>query len=231
MKVGKTEERLYTESVVLVEIYEWAVISKPLGLNKKKHSRQQQRGNTSATFCSKSAAPCHHKGTSLHVTPPRKGRLISPKMSFLISSLLTLVSLHLSMHPQWAGLRHEKRTQVKETWMQFKRLEMQPICIKNHLIQRFNCETFEGSCCVTTDHIWTSSGFSFWFNDSEPETPRSQLGYFMLRNTKEDHMESASLTETQDYLAHFLKRKQAKSRVISLLIFLCFTLQGHRYRS
>ncbi len=50
------------------------------------------------------AALCH-KGTSLHMTPARKGRLISPKTSFLISSLLTLVSLRLSVNPRWAGLR------------------------------------------------------------------------------------------------------------------------------
>ncbi len=57
----------------------------------------------------------------------RKGRLISPKTSFLVSSLLTLVSLRLSMHPQWAGLRRKGRTQVKETWTQFKRLETKPV--------------------------------------------------------------------------------------------------------
>ncbi len=33
-----TEERLHTESGVFVEIYEWSVISKLLGLNKKKQS-------------------------------------------------------------------------------------------------------------------------------------------------------------------------------------------------
>ncbi len=36
VKTGKTEG-LYTEFVVFVEIYEWAVISKSFGLNKKKH--------------------------------------------------------------------------------------------------------------------------------------------------------------------------------------------------
>ncbi len=72
------------------------------------------------------AAPCHHKGTSLHVTPPRKGHLISLKTSFFISSLLTLVSLCLSMHPRWAGLRCKEKTQVRETLMQFKRLETHP---------------------------------------------------------------------------------------------------------
>ncbi len=74
------------------------------------------------------AVLCLHKGTLLHVTLPRKRRLISLKTSFLISSLLTLVSLRLSMHPQWAGLTRKERTQVKETWLQFKRLEMYPVC-------------------------------------------------------------------------------------------------------
>ncbi len=37
VKTGKTEEGLYTEFVVFVEIYEWAVISKSFGLNKNKH--------------------------------------------------------------------------------------------------------------------------------------------------------------------------------------------------
>ncbi len=41
IKIRKTEERLYIEFVMFVEIYEWAVISKSVGLNKKKHSRQQ----------------------------------------------------------------------------------------------------------------------------------------------------------------------------------------------
>ncbi len=73
------------------------------------------------------AALCHHKGTSLHVTPLRKGRLISLQTSLLISSLLTLVSLHHSIHPQWVGLRCKKRMQVRELRMHFKRLEMHPM--------------------------------------------------------------------------------------------------------
>ncbi len=82
---------------------------KSLGLNKKKHSRQPAVvGKHSSHFLfihlffiffktlqPHSAALCHHKGKSLNVTPPRKERLISLKTSFLISSLLTLVSLRL----------------------------------------------------------------------------------------------------------------------------------------
>ena len=36
-----------------------------------------------------------------------------------------MVSLRLSMHPQWEGLRRKERTQVRETIMQFKRLGIQ----------------------------------------------------------------------------------------------------------
>ncbi len=39
-------EGLYREFVVFVEIHEWVVISKSLGLNKKKRRRQQSWGNT-----------------------------------------------------------------------------------------------------------------------------------------------------------------------------------------
>ncbi len=68
-------------------------------------------------------APCLHKGMLLHVTPLRKG-------------FLTLVSLRLSMHPQCSGLRHKERTQVRETWMQFKRLETHPGSPVLPLLQR-----------------------------------------------------------------------------------------------
>ncbi len=50
MKIGKTEEGLYTEFVVFVEIYEWAGIYNSLGLNKIKHRRKQQWWNTPARF-------------------------------------------------------------------------------------------------------------------------------------------------------------------------------------
>ncbi len=35
VKTGKTEEGLYIEFVMFVEIYEWGVISKSLGLNRQ----------------------------------------------------------------------------------------------------------------------------------------------------------------------------------------------------
>ncbi len=50
MKVGKTEEGLYTEFVVFVEICEWAVISKSFGLNKKKTQQTAVVGKHSDHF-------------------------------------------------------------------------------------------------------------------------------------------------------------------------------------
>ncbi len=99
-------------------------------LEQEKTQKTAVVGKHSSHFLQQNpAALCHHKGTSLHVMPPRKGHLISLKMSFFISSLLTLVSLHLSMHPRWMGLRRKEKMQVREAWIQFKRLEKHPLSV------------------------------------------------------------------------------------------------------
>ncbi len=123
MKTGETEERLHTESVVLVEIYEWAVISKPLDLNKTKHSRQQQRGNTPPTF---SHSAHFLQPIQLLCVVIKGRRFMWRRRGKDVSFLLKCYSSSPLSSLWWAGLRCKERTQVKETWMQFRRLETQP---------------------------------------------------------------------------------------------------------